>query len=184
MVSEFLPQQNYLLSLTDKQKRGSEEQFLKFDLEADMKVMLPIAQLTEVLKIPMGKIVPMPHMPDWVMGVYNWRGEILWMVDLGHLVGLTPWHQQIKNFSYYNALVLSASPKLAESKGTQKQNIGLIVNQVEDLEWCDPDLIQSPPGAAVTPALAPFLHGFWVKPDGEVLLTLSGDAIIANMSNS
>jgi positive phototaxis protein PixI len=184
MVSEFLPQPNYLQSLTDKQRRGSEEQYLKFFLEAETKVMLPIAQLTEVLKIPMGKIIPIPHMPAWVMGVYNWRGEILWMVDLGHLVGLTPWHQQIKNFSYYNALVLSGSAKLAEMKGTQKQNIGLIINQIEDIEWCNPDLIQSPPGAVVTPELAPFLHGYWVKPDGEVLLTLSGDAIITNMPNS
>ncbi|MGL5805374.1 MAG: chemotaxis protein CheW [Xenococcaceae cyanobacterium] len=184
MVSDFLPQPDYLLSLTDKQKRGSQEQFLKFNLEPDTKVMLPIAQLTEVLKLPMGKIVPIPHMPAWVMGVYNWRGEILWMLDLGHLVGLTPWHQQIKNFSYYNALVLSGSQKLADSRGIQRQHVGLIVNQIEDIEWCDPDLIQSPPGAVITPELAPFLHGYWVKSDGEIFLTLSGDAIIAGMPKS
>lgn len=180
MVSNFLSNSdNLVLSSTTKDKIDR-QQFLKFHLEPDTKIMFPINQLTEVLKIPIGKIIPIPHMHPWVMGVYNWRGEILWMVDLGHLVGLTPWHQIAKSFSYYNAIVLSSSGE--ESKKSERKSIGLIVDRVEDIEMCDPSSIQSPPASAVTPELAPFLHGYWVKPNGEVLLSLSGDAILSGTS--
>ena len=119
--------------------------------------MLPITQLIEALTIPFGQIVPISHLPAWVMGVYNWRGEILWMIDLGHLVGFTPWHQQVVNTSTHRAIVLhDRSQSNAKDKSLA---IGLVVSQVEGIEWCSPDQIYSPPASAVTPELAPFLRG-------------------------
>jgi positive phototaxis protein PixI len=161
--------------------RGREEQFLRFYLEPDTTVMLPVSQLTEVLTIPLGQIIPIPHMPPWVMGVYNWRGEILWMVDLGQLFGLTSWAQLSIKSSTYKAFVLKASGNSPEAK---KQALGLIISRVEDIEWCDPNAIQSPPAAAVEPGLAPFIRGFWVKPDGDIIVTLDGEAIMAAMPQS
>jgi positive phototaxis protein PixI len=160
-------------------KREREEQFLRFYLEPDTKVMLPVAQLTEVLTIPLGQIVPIPHMPAWVMGVYNWRGEILWMVDLGHLVGLTPWHQQQQRGSTYRAFVLRTDAQTTNPEKGQK--LGLIVGRIEDIEWCDPAAIQSPPASTIEAGLAPFLQGFWLKSDGEIIVALEGKAIMAAM---
>lgn len=160
-------------------KRGREEQFLRFYLEPDTKVMLSVAQLTEVLTISLGQIIPIPHMPAWVMGAYNWRGEILWMVDLGHLVELTPWHQQTQRSATYKALVLRSFS--GESTATKSQVLGLVIGRVEDIEWCNPEDIQSPPASTVAPGLSPFLRGFWVKPDGDIIVTLEGDAIMAAM---
>jgi positive phototaxis protein PixI len=157
------------------------EQFLRFYLFPNTTVLLPIEQLTEVLTISRDQIVPIFHLPPWVMGVYNWRGEILWMVDLGHLVGLTPWHQQPIGASSYTAIVLQARSNSVKSTGTKSQMLGLIVNRVEDIEWCNPDLLQSPPASTVTPELAPFLRGYWLKPDGEMLLLIDGQAILAGM---
>lgn len=159
--------------------RGREEQFLRFYLEPDTRVMLPVTQMTEVLTIPLGQIIPIPHMPAWVMGVYNWRGEILWMVDLGHLVGLTPWHQQTLKGSTYRAFVLR-SAGTASTSG-KNLSLGLVISRVEDIEWCDPAEIQSPPASAVEPRLAPFLRGFWLKPNGDILVALEGEAIMAAM---
>ena len=157
-----------------------EEQFLRFHLEPETKIMLPIEQVTEVLKIGVGKVVPIPQMPSWVMGVYNWRGEILWIVDLGHLIGLNPRYQQEVNATNYTAVVLSYGSKSNNSKKSQI-SLGLIMTRVEDIEWCNPDWIQSPPASAITSALAPFLRGYWVKPDGQIILVLDGDAIITAM---
>ena len=92
------------VSLAEK-TRG--QQFLRFRLYPDTKVMLPIRQITEVLKIQFGQIVPIPQMQPWVMGVYNWRGDILWMLDLGDLIGLESWYQHQVNCSNYTAIVLS-----------------------------------------------------------------------------
>ena len=143
--------------------------------------LLPMEQLTEVLTIPNGQIVPIFHMPAWVMGVYNWRGEILWMVDLGHLVGLTPWHQQASSTSVYKAIVLQAHSNQAAPNNVKSEWLGVVVNRVEDIEWCNPDWIQSPPASTVTPELAPFLRGYWLKPSGEMLVVIDGQAIIGAM---
>lgn len=152
------------------------KQFLRCHLAPDVRVMLPVSQLTEVLKIRVGQITPIPHLPAWVMGVYNWRGEILWMVDLGHLLGITPWHQQTVSTSFYTAAVLSAA-------GSERRTLGLVVTQVQDIELCDPEQIQSLP-STITPELAPFLQGYWLKSDGEMLACLNGNAILAAMPNA
>ncbi|MDJ0687442.1 MAG: chemotaxis protein CheW [Xenococcaceae cyanobacterium MO_188.B32] len=167
------------------QLKKEEEQFLRFRLEPDTKVMLPIEQITEVLKIAVGNIVPIPEMPAWVMGVYNWRGEILWMLDLGHLIGLNSWYETGINATNYNALVLSQdNSKNTKAKSMPKTSLGLIITQVEDIEWCNPALIQSPPASAISDELAPFLQGYWLKSDGETIWTLNGLAIFAAMSQS
>jgi len=96
-VSDSTAYEKIVNSPTELLKDRKEEQFLRFHLEPETKIMLPIEQVTEVLKIDVGNIVPIPQMPSWVMGVYNWRGEILWIVDLGHLIGLNSWYQQENN---------------------------------------------------------------------------------------
>jgi positive phototaxis protein PixI len=158
--------------------RDLREQYLRFHLHPNMTAMLPVASLTEVLTLPVGQIVPIPHLPSWVMGVYNWRGEILWMVDLGHLLSLTPWQTRGMTIATHRAIVLhSTTPR----PGERGQRLGLIVDRVEDIEWCDPARIQSPPPSMVTANLAPFLRGYWVKDEGEMVVTLDGEAILATM---
>jgi positive phototaxis protein PixI len=181
-MSDSLSLSNSLLPSTDEKASSKAlEQFLRFHLLPNTTALLPMQQLTEVLTIPNGKIVPIFHMPPWVMGVYNWRGEILWMVDLGHLLGLTPWYQQANSTSAYTAIVLQARSNQATSTNTKSQILGLIVSRVEDIEWCNPDWIQSPPASSVTPELAPFLRGYWLKPNGDMLVVIDGPAIMAAM---
>lgn len=166
---------------TSPSGQSTQEQFL-FSQVADLAIMLPITQLTEALTIPVGQIVPIPHMPPWVMGVYNWRGEILWMVDIGHLIGLTPWHQQAASQSVHKAIVLHEQSR--RSSQGKSPTIGLVVSQIEEIEWCDPAEIQSPPSSAVTPELAPFLRGYWVRPTGDIFVTLDGPAIMASVQQA
>ena len=188
MVLHGLPQSNSRTSTLNTQgneQRGvrdhSElEQFLRFALVPETKLLLPVSQLTEVLTIPLGQIVPMPHMPAWVMGVYNWRGEILWIVDLGALLGLTPWHQQPQVNPVYRAIVLHTTATSSSTK-THRQTLGMVVSRVEDIEWCNPNDIQSPSGAAITPNLATFLRGYWLTPQTDMLVVLDGEAIFAAM---
>jgi positive phototaxis protein PixI len=180
-MSDSVSVRDSQLLLTEEASSKALEQFLRFHLMPNTTALLPIEQLTEVLTIPRDQIVPIFHMPPWVMGVYNWRGEILWMVDLGHLLGLSPWHQQPISTNTYTAVVLQAHSKQATSTNVQSQMLGLAVTRVEDIEWCNPDLIQSPPSSTVTAELVPFLRGYWLKSNGEMLLLLDGQAIMAAM---
>lgn len=180
-MSDSLSIQNALLPPpSDTASSTANQQFLRFHLVPDTTALLPMEQLIEVLTIPFGQIVPIFQMPPWVMGVYNWRGEILWLVDLGHLVGLTPWHQQVHSTSVYRAMVLQTH-STAAAPNAGNPVLGLIVNRVEDIEWCNTDLIQSPPSSTVTPELAPFLRGYWLKSNGDMLVVMDGQAIMGAM---
>jgi positive phototaxis protein PixI len=174
-------QQNFIDSVSNPKKVAQEKQFLRFYIEPETTMMLPIEQVTEVLKISLTKIVPIPQMNPWIMGVYNWRGEILWTVDLGHLLGLNTWQEQQINNTNATAVILSF-PNGSKAKGIEKKSLGLIIKNVEDIEWCDSSLIQPPPPSAITPALAPFTTGYWLKPGGEIILVLEGNSIINTMN--
>lgn len=181
MVSDFLMSSISPILNSRLPENDHQEQFLRFYLVPQTTVMLPVRQLTEVLTVLVGQIIPIPQMPPWVLGVYNWRGEILWMIDLGQLLGLTPWRQQTFNTSTYRAIVLHSSTDSTARSRLRSQTLGLVVSKVEDIEWCNPNDIQSPPASAVTPTFAPFLRGYWLKEEGDMVMVLDGQAILAAM---
>jgi positive phototaxis protein PixI len=154
--------------------------YLKFQLYPDTKAMLPIQQITEVLKIQLGQIMPIPQMPPWVMGVYNWRGDILWMVDLGQLMGLTACYQSDRHV--HTAIVLS--PERETSNSEQKIQLGLMVAVIDDLVACDPEIIQEIVDSSLNPPCYRFAAGYWLKPSGEMILALDGGAIASAMPRS
>jgi positive phototaxis protein PixI len=170
-------------STTAPSSAKAKEQFLRFQLVPDTTVLLPISQIAEVLTIPIDQITPIPQLAAWVMGAYNWRGEVLWMVDLAHLIGFTPWHQQSISATY-TAIVLCARSISTLDSNAQKQMIGLVINRAEMMEWCDPDLLESPSDDIVTPQLLPFLRGYQLKSNGERLAVLDDEVIVAAISQS
>jgi positive phototaxis protein PixI len=182
MTSKLSPNLDSQQALSERPTfTDADEQFLRFYLEPDAAALLPVSQLLEVLKLPMGQIVPIPHMPSWLMGVYNWRGEILWMVDLAELVGLTPCdRQQTSDISTYTAVVLQANLSDRLSVPTaETQTIGLVIERVDDMQWCNADTIQPPPFSAVATPFAPFVRGYQLSGDSEMTPILSIKAIAA-----
>lgn len=172
-------QQTTFLNPRSNQAKSA-SQFLRFVLLPDTNLMIGLKEIAAVLKIPFGKIVPVPEMPNWVIGVYNWRGEIVWMIDLGQLLGFTPWYQQSVTASNHKAVVIHPSNQNLKNISTGEL-VGLVVSDVQDIEICNVDDLHSPPASAVTPELAPFLRGYWIKDNGEIIVTIDGDAIFAAM---
>jgi positive phototaxis protein PixI len=170
-------------SLENTQKPGSlsvtgqREQFLRIHILPEMTALLPIEQVAEVLTVPLGGIVPIPHTSPWVMGVYNWRGEVLWMVDLGHLCGLTPWYEQETDSSVYEVVVLQVTVQSSTETQSKSQTLGLVVDRVEDIEWCDWQAIQCPLNFTINSTLTQILRGYWWKSNDAMLAVLDGSAI-------
>ena len=168
-------------SPTDSHSSSSSEQYIRFSLEPDTNMMLPITGVTEVLKLSLKSIVPIPQMPSWAMGVYNWRGEILWMVDLGNLLGLYPWQEQNLNPSATTTMIIKADGG-SRTKGTARKSLGLVIRNVEDIEWCDRDRLQQVPASAVNSTIASLVEGYWLDPQKKMVLALSSNAIIQRAS--
>ncbi len=162
-------------------KSSVEEQFLRFALTPNIKGLMSISQMSEVLTISFGQILRMPHMSPWVMGAYNWRGAIIWMLDLGQLLGLPPLHQQETARSIYKAIVLYL-PLQADrcDLSADRRALGLVVSQIEDIEWFNPASIQAPP-PSIGNELMPFLRGYRLSTGGEALAVFEGESILAAM---
>ncbi|WP_242018218.1 chemotaxis protein CheW [Synechocystis sp. FACHB-383] len=164
------------------------QQFLQFVLEPDTNLILPLFQLTEILTVPLGQITPIPHMPPWTMGVHNWRGEVLWVIDFGAFLGLTPWHLQSGSRTNYRVIILNGGVPFdldpsggRRSPGQRSQMLGLVVTEVKDITWCETDQIQSPPAASISSDLAPYVRGFWVSSPGAMYVVLDAQAIVGRL---
>lgn len=54
----------------------------------DTPYAVPLENVLELQRLP--RITPLPSVPNWLLGVTNLRGEILSVVDLRSLLGLSP----------------------------------------------------------------------------------------------
>ena len=157
-VSNLFPQDSSHQGMQTISVNATTLQYLKFQLYPDTKAMLPIKQITEVLKVQLGQIMPIPQMPAWVMGVYNWRGDILWMLDLGQLLGLDSWYHHQHERSKHTAIVLS--PDREVNSNEQQIHLGLIVAGVDDLAVCEASAIQAAMGSQINSHLSSFLQKY------------------------
>lgn len=170
---------NFLFPVT-RSKKIVTESLLRFHLVPETTALITITQLREVLKVDPRRIVPIPKLPPWLVGVYNWRGEILWVVDLGGFLGLTPLSEQSLEGTTLPLLVL----KDEANQAAKSKTLGVIVKQVQGISRIDPHEIQSPPESTFTPELGKVLRGYALSQEGEMLMVLSAAAIFAQMPNA
>lgn len=160
------------------------QQFLRFQLQpssphqvAPLCWSIEIDRVTELVNLVIDRVVPMPQLPPAVMGVYNWRGEILWIIDLATLLGVIDpapprRHRRLQPTMIINS---SASNSLASE---QQQLIGLMVDEILEIEWCDQDLIKSDLPVNIDPKLSKWVAGSWQSIAGEILPILGVDTIL------
>jgi positive phototaxis protein PixI len=164
-------------------------QFLRFQLQPNFTAVVEIDQrggtlcagaastlairVTELINMPIDLVLPIPHLPPAVMGVYNWRGEILWVVDLGILLGLTD-HLTTHHRNLQPTIAISS----AATTGSEAKTIGLVVDEISDIEWYQPELIVEPIADSSNPELYRWIKGYVISAVGEKLAILDGQAII------
>jgi positive phototaxis protein PixI len=135
---------------------------LRFPLGSQDSALLPLEQITEILPLEVEEILPIPEMPSCVLGIGNWRGQMLWLVDLNHLAGCSP---------LYLRMGKSLLALVVEVNG---QSVGLVVEKVNDIESHDLQQLV-PPTTGLFPAkLLPFILGYL---PGEVGIILNITAI-------
>jgi positive phototaxis protein PixI len=120
------------------------QQYIGLSLPPDLQVLLPNTCVTEVIPLSTEQIVSLPEMAPCVMGLTNWRGEVLWLVDVSVVMGKEPlhrrWHQGGRQ-GRFDSLVVQY----------QHHTVGLVVDQVTQRR------VPTIPG----------LQGAWVAPEGE-----------------
>ncbi|WP_448380355.1 chemotaxis protein CheW [Gloeomargarita sp.] len=140
---------------------------LSFHLTPTTQALLAAQECLEVLPLPVAQVVPIPEMPPAVMGVANWRGEVLWLLDLAYWLGFGALLELYPQQLTYNVIIITQD----------KHPLGLVVAQVGQMFWCPLNQLQSPPGTEMTPVLAQCLRGYWLMNPQQVFLVLDGQGI-------
>jgi positive phototaxis protein PixI len=176
---------NRVIDRTQIQIELPRRQFLRFQLQpsaptqaAPLGWSIEIDRVIELVNIPIDRVVPMPQLPPAVMGVYNWRGEILWMIDLATLLEVrdptTPRrYRSLEPLLIINTAAGSNLPVEYE----QQQPIGLMVDEISEIEWCNLELIKSDLPVNLNPKLSKWVTGSWASSTGENLPILNTKAI-------
>jgi positive phototaxis protein PixI len=158
--------------------------YLEFYVGEHHPLLLPMTSLVEIITPVAGQIVPMFQMPPWVMGVYNWRGDVLWMVDLGQFLGFQPWYTQSGLASKYTTVILDAA---AVTDADNPAAVGLVVSRVEGMVSCPEDAVSKSSTVDIPAKFYPYVGGYW---DGSGLAEprpprpiLDGAALAKAMAN-
>jgi positive phototaxis protein PixI len=143
------------------------EKYLRFRLGSQDSALLPVLPIVEITPLRVKEILPVPQMPSYVLGIHNWRGEMLWLVDLGHLLGMPPLFRSRQQADMAMAIVVQSDDR----------TIGLVVDRVADIEPYPQSILQ-PPDPQLFPAQQlPYLQGFFIQEPQEVLTVLDVAAI-------
>ena len=121
------------------------EQFLRFWLTSDLQAVIATESVGEVLSLDIVNIVPLPDIAYMVMGMYNHRGDILWIMDLPCLLGLKPLHLSgshhrcsILVMHFQQQTIGFAIPKVGQILSPQKYRMQLSFakQKTQQLDWC------------------------------------------------
>ena len=73
-------------------------------------ILIPSQQVIEIVALTLSQISPVPDVESPVMGIYPWRGEILWVMDGNALLGGSAIHEQRDRISVrYSVLMIQES---------------------------------------------------------------------------
>ena len=145
------------------------EQFLSFSLGQDQQALLPTSQLIEIVKVSLSQITPIAGTAPYVMGVYNWRGDVIWVMDLASMLGYRPLYAQEQGKFLDKCHVIFLR--------IQDRVIGLVVSQVGQMIKCDIAKIQTTGLAFTNPVMKEVCRGYWLGESSNTFLVLDGKAI-------
>ena len=143
------------------------QKFLQFLLRQGDRALIPVEAISEIITIRVPEVLPVPQMRDCVLGVYNWRGEMLWIVDLGEALGFP---------SLFGGKRPPATAiTIAIEQG--EQTIGFVVPQVLDLELYNLHQQQEPDPQLFPASLLPFLSGYFIDENNDISIAIDMPSI-------
>ncbi|NJR32632.1 MAG: hypothetical protein HC778_07190 [Chamaesiphon sp. CSU_1_12] len=75
---------------TKRSNRTTGEMFLRFQLDKQTCAVVPMLQTQEAIVLPAGRVSVIPNLPSCVMGLFNRRSNLLWLIESARILGLEP----------------------------------------------------------------------------------------------
>ena len=145
---------------------GKAEKSHKSVVQGDI-ALLDAEIVTEVITISVEDILPVPQMFYCVLGIYSWRSEMLWIVDLENLLGYPP--PLDENETKREILVM-----VVQVNG---QSIGLVVSGIDNLIEHDLSKFKSSSAEIFSEDVLPFLHGYFTNAENDIIMLIDAEEI-------
>ncbi len=160
--------------------------FLRFHFNLDDTALCLLNKVKEVINVSVADILPVPDMPDLLLGIYHFRGEILWLVDLSQQLGFTPSINRTTGLQANDGAIFPpSSDTLTKTTTTTlpKRNstvtaiviqdgdnfIGMVVPKVIDIEMHNLQNMHSPSSELFSPQILPFIQGYLTDTNTPIL---------------
>ncbi len=117
--------------------------------------------VTEVITVSVSEILSVPQMPYCVLGIYSWRSEMLWIVDLENLLGYPP------SFDPTNETVLVMVVQI------EGQSLGLVIPQIDNIIEQDLDQFKAPSSEIFSEDVLPFLNGYLTDKSNNIVMLIN-----------
>lgn len=137
----------------------NEQRFLRFHISKRETALLPLNSIQQVLKVPVLEIIPVPHMPDCVLGIYNWRGEMLWLIDMAQQLGFASPLVDLRSSEAINVIVVQV----------EHTCLGMVVSHTADIEMHPLQQLQPPMVGLFSAKLLSCMQGYLIASNSPVL---------------
>ncbi len=134
--------------------------------------MVPTHQLVETFNLDLGNILQISDSHPAVVGVCTWRGEVLWIVDLAYLLGLTP--LLTADYSQGKCSILRVK--------TQQHTFGVLIREVRQLVSCAAHQLDSGNYNNIASQKAHLIVGQMPTPEGDNLLVFDLEQILETLN--
>ena len=139
------------------------EMFLRFRLDEQTSAVVPMPQTQEAIVLPVSRLSVIPNLAKPILGLFNRRSSLLWLVDLPEMLGLEPLDRHRQS---YDIILLKV----------EETPLAIAVRAIEGVIRFDREEIKSPIGS-FNPAFTPYLSG-WMLQEQELVLVLDPEAIV------
>ncbi|NEP59273.1 MAG: chemotaxis protein CheW [Symploca sp. SIO2G7] len=142
------------------------ELHLRFFVPSGQEFALPATGIREVISQSPDWITSIPNSSPLLLGTINFRGQVIWVSDLGQFLGDTTMLNTDR--PEINIIVIE----------DQETMLGLAIDRIGEMDWLDPEQLQIPTN--VPDIMAPFLRGEWLldEESNRYLLLLEQVAIL------
>ena len=167
------PQESLSLSIgnnntTELSNLRQGRKYLQFQLSQADYALLEAELVTEIITISPTEILPVPQMIYSILGIYSWRSEMLWIVDLANLAGYPPALESAE-VELNDLIVLVIQ--------LQGQALGLVVPKVDNIVPRELAQLKSAAKELFSADILAFLAGYFTDDNNNIVMLIDAEKI-------
>lgn len=145
-----------LTSGIEKLETPEGELHLRFFLPSGIELALLATGIREVMNQSPDRIAPIPNASPLLLGTINFRGQVIWVADLGQFLG--------------DSVALNTQRAEIPIITVEDQDtiIGLAIDRIGEVDWLDGEQLGIP--SNVPDTMLSFVTGEWLKDEEQVRL--------------